>query len=269
VIAGVGYVSGVGFEIGPGTYSPLASATVDLPGVPLLAAAPDHLGRSWIGLAFLAVPAVAGYLIARPVVKALAIRSDRLLAAGLASVLTGALVAVAAAVARGGIGDGRWSTIGAPPLLVGVVVAAEVGALALTVAGLAGGRAVPWQSAKVRGPRPATATGAVTVDPDAGVHDDLLAGEASHDEVPDEEPHIDQDPMDEALPDQNLLDEALPEDALDDQPATDAGTLGSDSATPAEDEPVAVTEQSAEVDDSTDEVVAVDEPAEDDSDRRP
>jgi hypothetical protein len=232
--------------------------------VPLLAAAPDHLGRSWIGLAFLAVPAVAGYLIARPVVKALAIRSDRLLAAGLASVLTGALVAVAAAVARGGIGDGRWSTIGAPPLLVGVVVAAEVGALALAVAGLAGGRAVPWQLAKVRGPRPATATGAVTVDPDAGVQDDLVAGDASHDEVPDEESHIDQDPVDETLPD-----EALPEDALDDQPATDAGTLGSDGATPAEDEPVAVTEQSAEVVDSTDEVVAVDEPAEDDSDRRP
>ena len=234
VIAGVGYVSGVGFEIGPGTYSPLATLTVDLPGVPLLAAAPDHIGRSWIGLAFLAVPAVAGYLIARPVVKALAIRSDRLLAAGLASVLTGALVAVAAAIARGGIGDGRWSTIGAPPLLVGAVVVAEVGIVALAIAGLAGGRAVPWQVAKVRSPQPATAAAAVTLDPDAGVEDDLVAeddpvdgptapGDSPADEAPvDEEPVLveavpDEAVPDEAVPDETLLDEAVPTEAVLDE----------------------------------------------------
>ena len=170
VIAGVGYVSGVGFEIGPGTYSPLATATVDLPGVPLLAAAPDHAGRSWIGLAFLIVPAVAGYLIARPLAKTLATRSERLLAAGLAAALTGALVAAAAAIARGGIGDGRWSTIGVPPLLVGGVVAAEVGIVALAAAALAGGRAVPWQPARARSGQPEpSAAGASSV----GIEDDL------------------------------------------------------------------------------------------------
>jgi hypothetical protein len=268
VIAGVGYVSGVGFEIGSGTYSPLATATVDLPGVPLLAAAPDHIGRSWIGLVFLAVPAVAGYLIARPVVKALAIRSDRLLATGLASVLTGALVAVAAAIARGGIGNGRWSTIGAPPLLVGAVVVAEVGIVALAIAGLAGGRAVPWQVAKVRSPRPATATGGVSVDPDAGVEDDQLAeddlvdgptapgessddeaavdeapageaavdeapaGEAAVDEAPvDEEPVRDETVRDEVVPDETLLDEAALDEAAPDGSLDDDPPSSSTEAT--------------------------------------
>ena len=228
VIAGVGYVSGVGFEIGPGTYSPLATATVDLPGVPLLAAAPDHAGRSWVGLAFLAVPVIAGYLIARPVAKTLATRSERMLAAGLAAVLTGALVAAAAAIARGGIGDGRWSTIGAPPLLVGAVVAAEIGIVALAVAALAGGRAVPWRPAKAgsRARRRASAAAAVG---DSDLEDDVFgtgtladetpvsgsAAEALDDVVPDEAFDGEPEP-DQTLPDDGVPDEAPPHDALPD-----------------------------------------------------
>jgi hypothetical protein len=202
------------------------------------------------------------------VVKALAIRSDRLLATGLASVLTGALVAVAAAIARGGIGNGRWSTIGAPPLLVGAVVVAEVGIVALAIAGLAGGRAVPWQVAKVRSPRPATATGGVSVDPDAGVEDDQLAeddlvdgptapgessddeaavdeapageaavdeapaGEAAVDEAPvDEEPVRDETVRDEVVPDETLLDEAAPDEAAPDGSLDDDPPSSSTEAT--------------------------------------
>ena len=145
VIAAAGYVSGVGFEMGAGTYSPFGTTTVDLPAVPLLAAAPDQAGRSWVGLVFLVVPAVAGYLIARPAIKNLATRSDRVLAAAVGAALTGGLLAAAAAIARGGVGDGRWSTFGAPPALLGAVVAVEVGAIAMAVAGLAGGRSVPWR----------------------------------------------------------------------------------------------------------------------------
>ena len=111
VIAGAGYVSGVGFEIGAGTYTPLTTTAVDLPAVPLLAAAPDGPGRSWIGLAFLVVPVAAGYLIARPAIRNLMTRSDRVLAAVIGAVLTGALIGAGAAIARGGVGAGRWSTI--------------------------------------------------------------------------------------------------------------------------------------------------------------
>ena len=148
VIAATGYVTGVGFEIGPGTYSPFDSSTVDLPALPLFAAAPDQAGRSLVGLAFLAVPLFAGFLMARPAVRALATRSERVVAVGSGAVLVGAVLAGISAVARGGIGDGRWSTIGAPPLLVGAVVAVEVGVVAMAVAGLTGMGSVPWRPYK-------------------------------------------------------------------------------------------------------------------------
>lgn len=145
VIAAAGYVSGVGFELGAGTYSPFVTTTVDLPAVPLLAAAPEQAGRSLLGLAFLVVPVIAGYLIASPAIRLMATRADRVLASAIGGVLTGCLLAVAALIARGGVGDGRWSAFGAPPALLGAVVAVEVGIIAMTVAGLAGGRSVPWR----------------------------------------------------------------------------------------------------------------------------
>jgi hypothetical protein len=155
VIAAAGYVTGVGFEMGAGTYSPFGTTTVDLPAVPLLAAAPDQAGRSWVGLVFLVVPVIAGYLIARPAIKHLVTRSDRVLASAVGAALTGGLLAGVAAIARGGIGDGRWSTFGAPPALLGAVVAVEVGAIAMAIAGLAGGRSVPWRlSSPVRADEP-------------------------------------------------------------------------------------------------------------------
>jgi hypothetical protein len=232
VIAGVGYVSGVGFEIGPGTYSPLATATVDLPGVPLLAAAPDHAGRSWVGLAFLAVPVIAGYLIARPVAKTLATRSERMLAAGLAAVLTGALVAAAAAIARGGIGDGRWSTIGAPPLLVGAVVAAEIGIVALAVAALAGGRAVPWRPARATAGRPPRASRDAAADharvaaeddppPVVTIADQTHADDPAADGTPGDDAPVDDALIDDALIDDALIDDALADEALTDEALTD------------------------------------------------
>jgi hypothetical protein len=145
VLAAVGYLSGVGFEIGPGTYSPLATTTADLPGVPLLAAAPLHDGRTMLGLACLALPLLAGCLVARPGVRRLVTRADRVAAAGLGAVLTGLLLSGLAAVAHGGVGDGRWSAMGVPILLFGPLILVQVGIVAVLVAALTGWRTDPWR----------------------------------------------------------------------------------------------------------------------------
>lgn len=158
VVAAVGFLSGVGFEFGPGTYSPLATSTVDLPGVPLLAAAPQHSGRTLLGLACLILPLAVGYLVARPAVGRLVTRADRVAAAALAGVLTGTLLAAAALVAGGGVGDGRWSTMGVPAWLFGPVLAVEVGGVACLVAAVTGWRTVPWRVRDIAaGPQPSTA----------------------------------------------------------------------------------------------------------------
>ena len=156
MIAGAGYVTAVGFEIGPGTYSPLAASTVDLPAVPLLAAAPEQAGRSLIGLLFLLIPAIAGYLIVIPAIRQLSTRAERLLAAVVGAVLTGVLLGGAAAIARGGVGDGRWSSFGAPPLLLAAVTVAEVGVVAIAFAVLTDIRSVPWRAEQAH-PKPARA----------------------------------------------------------------------------------------------------------------
>jgi hypothetical protein len=159
VVAAVGFLSGVGFEFGPGTYSPLATSTVDLPGVPLLAAAPQHSGRTLLGLACLILPLAVGYLVARPAVGRLVTRADRVAAAALAGVLTGTLLAAAALVAGGGVGDGRWSTMGVPAWLFGPILALEVGGVACLVAAVTGWRTVPWRVRDIAagGPQPSTA----------------------------------------------------------------------------------------------------------------
>jgi len=145
VVAAIGYLSGVGFEIGPGTYSPLATSTVDLPGVPLLAAAPQHDGRTALGLTCLAVPLLVGYLMSRPGNRRLVTRADRVAAATLGAVITGAVLALAALVAGGGVGDGRWATMGVNAALLGPVIALGVGVSAVMIAAVTGGRSVPWR----------------------------------------------------------------------------------------------------------------------------
>ncbi len=145
VVAAAGYVSGVGFEIGAGTYSPFGSSTVDLPAMPLLAAAPDSTGRSLMGLALLAVPLLAGCLMARRVARHLGSRSERVLASAVGAALTGVVLGCLSWVARGGVGTALWSVMGAKPLLVAAVVAAELAAVAVAASLLVGARAVPWR----------------------------------------------------------------------------------------------------------------------------
>lgn len=166
VVAAVGFLSGVGFEFGPGTYSPLNTSTVDLPGVPLLAAAPQHDGRTTLGLACLALPLVVGYLVARPGVRRLVTRADRVAAAALAGPLTGTLLAAAAMVAGGGVGDGRWSTMGVPAWLLGPAIAVEVGGVACIVAAVTGWRTVPWRVRDITATPETTTTPASDTDPE-------------------------------------------------------------------------------------------------------
>ena len=250
VIAAAGYVSGVGFEMGPGTYSPFATSTVDLPAVPLLAAAPDQAGRSWIGLAFLVVPAVAGYLIARPAIKNLGTRADRVLASAVGAVLSGALLAAAAAVAGGGVGDGRWSTFGAPPALLGAVVAVEIGAVAMVVAGLSGGGSIPWRlpsepsadevapakkrkpsrSAGTRTQRKNAATRSASVSTETDDVQEDVVGDGQDDDdreldaenqdelAADDGDLLDDDPIDDDL----TADDPIDDDPIDDDPSEDA-----------------------------------------------
>lgn len=147
VVAASGYVTGVGFEVGPGTYSPFATSTVELPAVPLLAAAPGQGGMSWVGVTFLLVPVIAGVLIGWPAVRSLTTRRERVLSAGTAALATGVALAGLAIIAGGGVGDGRWSFMGSPAVLAGAVVTVEVGVIAVAVAALLGSRSVPWRAA--------------------------------------------------------------------------------------------------------------------------
>ncbi len=189
VLAAVGYLSGAGFEIGTGTYSPFVTSPADLPAVPLLAAAPEHAGRSWVGIAMLVVPLVVGFLVSRPIVRALSTRIDRIVAATLAAAVTGAVVGGMIAIARGGVGAGRWSTIGAPPLLTGFVVAVEVGAVAVAASVVAGGALRQSAPSAVEG-----ANGAST----AGGIDDTPTDEAPTDAASMDEPEP--EPADDRAP---------------------------------------------------------------------
>lgn len=236
VVAAVGFVSGVGFEIGPGTYSPLATSTVDLPGVPLLAAAPQHDGRSVLGLVGLVVPLLVGYLVARPAIRRLVTRVDRVAAAALGSALTGAAMALAATIARGGVGDGRWSGIGVSPLLLGPLIAVEVGAVSVIVAAVTGWRTVPWRIRdiaaepvqRVRRPR---RTPAATEDGDpAGqtgpAEKAEQAGEPAEDEVQDHATETAKAAPTNEVDDSDEEPDDGPDDEPDDEPDPDESSDG-------------------------------------------
>lgn len=137
VLAGAGYVTGVGFHIGSASYSPFGSSPVELPAVSLLAAAPDGRVASRVGMVLLLVPVVVALLVGRAAVRRLDSRSDRLSAVCAGAVWAGLLVGVLAALAGGGVSGGQWASTGAPPLLLGVVTALIVGVFGAIVAALA------------------------------------------------------------------------------------------------------------------------------------
>jgi hypothetical protein len=152
--AGIGYVTGAGFTVGGGSYSPLLVRPTELPAVPLLAAAPEQVTVPRMALLAFAGPLLAAVLVAVVVIRRVPTRRDRLIAAGLASLVAGGLVAAGTAAARGGVAGGPWATTGVPALLAGGLTAALLGVVSVTWTGLAGLRAVPWGSARNRQGRP-------------------------------------------------------------------------------------------------------------------
>lgn len=131
VLWALAWLAGPGFAVGEGT-SFTVRGVVDgpLPAFPLLGALP---GPSWSGGASLAAPAlvvlcgvVAGGFAWRRLEPTLVRWSDVAWVAGATAVTAGAVVALLQRWAGGAVGVGRLAEIGAQPLAVGAVVAAEV-----------------------------------------------------------------------------------------------------------------------------------------------
>lgn len=172
VIAGAGYSTGTGFQIGAGTYSPLGTTGIDLPGLPLLAAVPDSGGLSPIGLLLALFPLAAAAVIGLVVVRRLVVRRDRVLAALAAAAVAGVGTTVLAAVAGGGVQGSPWAHFGVP-LWVGLVVFGGLAAIGGAISAVAGWSSVPWTVASdpqsVSSVLAARAVPEATVDPEAVV----------------------------------------------------------------------------------------------------
>ena len=203
VVAGAGYLTGVGFVVGPGTYSPFSSSIVELPAVPLLTATPDHPGVSWVGIAFMLVPLLAGGLIGWRVVRTLTTRQERVYASTVASTVAAVGLGVSAWVASGGVGSGRWAMTGSPPLLTAGATFVEIGVVAVAVAALVQARSVPWRVAEA---------GAAD---DAKLDDAVLDGSAGAKTADDEDESLD---VDRAEVD-GLDDDSYSDSADDSEPA--------------------------------------------------
>ena len=173
VVAGAGYLTGVGFVVGPGTYSPFSSSIVELPAVPLLTATPDQPGVSWVGIALMLIPLLAGGLIGWRVVRTLTTRQERVYASTVASAVAAVGLGVSAWVASGGVGSGRWAMVGSPPLLTAGATFVEIGVVAVAVAALVQARSVPWRVAE------------------AGAADEVLDGSAGAETADDEDESLD------------------------------------------------------------------------------
>ncbi len=168
VVAGVGYLSGVGFTVGGGSYSVLGSAPVELPAIPLLAAAPGNPGVSHLGLVLLIFPLVAAVVIGIVVVRTVRTRLLRLLAAALGSVLTGVAVSGLAHLSHGGVPSGPWAISGVPTLAAGMAIAASVGLISMAWVGVAGWDSVPWRATSRFGAAGAESGDAVDAEPPRG-----------------------------------------------------------------------------------------------------
>ncbi|MDQ2846872.1 MAG: DUF6350 family protein [Actinomycetota bacterium] len=193
VIAGAGYSTGTGFQIGAGTYSPLGTTGIDLPGLPLLAAVPASGGLSPIGLLLAVFPLAAAAVIGLVAVRGLLVRRDRVLAALTAAAVAGVGTTVLAAVAGGGVQGSPWAHFGVP-LWVGLVVFGGLAAIGGTIAAVAGWSSVPRTVA----PAPQTVSDSdPAVDPGLMVDPDPVADPGDPEKGP---PAAENDPTEPRSP---------------------------------------------------------------------
>ncbi|RIJ77430.1 hypothetical protein D1871_06800 [Nakamurella silvestris] len=120
-LAAVGYVTGVGFEIGAGHYSPFGSTPAELPPIPMLVGAPDNTAISYPGLAGLLVPVIAAVVAGIYLSRRIDHRVTRLFAVGVAGMTAGLVALVLVRLAGGGIAPGPWEVMGAPATVGGIV----------------------------------------------------------------------------------------------------------------------------------------------------
>jgi hypothetical protein len=146
--AGVGYVTGAGFTVGGGSFSPLLVHPTELPAIPLLAAAPEQVTVPRMALLAFAGPLLAAAVVAAMVIRRVRTRRDRLIASAMASLVAGGLVAAGTSAARGGVAGGPWTSTGVPVLLAGGLTVGLLAVLSMSWSGLAGMREVPWTAAR-------------------------------------------------------------------------------------------------------------------------
>ncbi len=225
LVAGAGYATGLGFAVGGGTYSPLATHVVDLPALPLLAATPQHNGWSPTGLFFLAGPVLAGVLVGRGAVRRLSYRADRIRAVLAGSALAGVIMGALALLAAGGVSPGGWAVTGvsAGPFALVVAVELAIGSVAVALVS----RATPRPIAVAPNRGRAAVQEPPTAPPDADednedaedaedAEDDAAAGPVAHE--PDDGAGADDsgkadpnsDPDAEVDPEEPALDKAEP-----------------------------------------------------------
>jgi Family of unknown function (DUF6350) len=137
VVWAMSYCLGPGFAIGTGTLvAPSGTSLGDLPAFPLLAALPGEGPAPRLALLSLVVPLVAGVVLG--VLVARRSRSGAGATAGVgagAGALAGVLCGLLAALAHGGLTQGRMSTLGPQPFVVALWTALELAAVGALTAG--------------------------------------------------------------------------------------------------------------------------------------
>ena len=126
---GTSWTLGPGFAVGVGTtVSPWANSLGPVPAFPLLGGLPSGPAPTWLAVAVLALPLMAGVLGGWVVARSLgAVSLPRAALEGAAvAPCVAAVVALLALVSGGPLGDGRLAAVGPSPWRVGVAVLAEV-----------------------------------------------------------------------------------------------------------------------------------------------